>query len=119
MSFADAVRSCLTNYATFSGRARRSEFWWFALFVALVEIVLSVVGAAIGVRPLMFLGYLALIVPYLAAGVRRLHDTGKSGWMILVGIIPIIGPIILLVFFLTDSAAINAYGPSPKALAQA
>jgi uncharacterized membrane protein YhaH (DUF805 family) len=115
MSFQDAVRTCLTKYATFSGRARRSEYWWFALFAGITEIVLSVIGSAIHFSPLVILGALALAVPQLAAGVRRLHDTGRSGLMILLGIIPIIGGIVLLIFFVTDTkAAGDTYGPSPK-----
>jgi uncharacterized membrane protein YhaH (DUF805 family) len=116
MSFADAVRTCLTaQYATFSGRARRSEFWWFVLFVAITEIALFVVGAAIKFPLLGALAALGLVVPHLAVTVRRLHDTGKSGFMILLGILPLVGAIILLIFYVTDSTpAGDRYGPSPK-----
>lgn len=120
MSFQDAVTTVLTKkYADFSGRARRSEYWWFVLGQFIVLTVLSVLGRAID--PLMFLYYLAalaLIIPSLAVGVRRLHDTGRSGWWILIGLIPLVGAIVLIVFFVQDSnPGDNEYGPNPKAAA--
>lgn len=119
MSFADAIRTCLTKYATFTGRARRSEFWYFALFSWLVQIVLYALGGAIKFPMLGALGALALLLPTLAASVRRLHDTGKSGWMLLIGLIPLVGPIILIVFYVTDTTpAGDKYGPAPKLVAQ-
>jgi uncharacterized membrane protein YhaH (DUF805 family) len=118
MSFQEAVTTVLTKkYADFSGRARRSEYWWFYLAEIIVLVVLSVLGRAID--PLIFLYYLAilaLIVPGLAVGVRRLHDTGRSGWWILIGLIPLVGAIVLLVFLVQDSnPGDNQYGPNPKA----
>ena len=120
MSFADAVRICLSKYVDFSGRARRSEYWWFTLFNVLVGIVASIIDAVIGTRWGSFglieaLTSLALLLPGLAVGVRRLHDTSRSGWWILIGIIPIVGWIVLLVFYVQDSHPDNKYGPSPKA----
>jgi uncharacterized membrane protein YhaH (DUF805 family) len=120
MSFPDAVRICLSKYVDFSGRARRSEYWWFTLFNVLVGIVASIIDALIGTRSGSFglieaLASLALLLPGLAVGVRRLHDTSRSGWWILIGIIPIVGWIVLLVFYLQDSHPDNKYGPSPKA----
>lgn len=115
MSFADAVRSVFSKYATFSGRARRSEFWWFALFSGIVQTVMSLLDAAIGNRILGLLVALALLLPSLAVTVRRLHDTGRSGWWIFIALIPLVGVIVLLVFELQDSQPeSNAYGPSPK-----
>jgi len=115
MSFADAVRSVLSQYATFSGRARRSEFWWFALFAFLLYIVAGIIDAAIGNQVVGLLVALALFIPSLAVTVRRLHDTGRSGWWILVGLIPLVGFIVLLVFEVQDSQpGTNNYGPSPK-----
>jgi uncharacterized membrane protein YhaH (DUF805 family) len=118
MSFPDAVRTCLGKYVDFSGRARRAEYWWFILFEVLVLGLAEIVDYAVGSGPavLTFLVSLAVFLPSLAVSVRRLHDTGHSGWWVLVNLVPIVGPIVLLVFLLSggDYAA-NRYGPSPKA----
>ncbi|MGY4907191.1 DUF805 domain-containing protein [Streptomyces sp. 900116325] len=116
MSFTDAVRSCLmSKYATFSGRARRSEYWWFSVLYAVGMLLL--VGISIAIEePLLNVLLVALIVPMLAVSVRRLHDTGKSGWRMLIALIPVAGPVIYLVGMAVDSATgANRYGPSPKA----
>jgi uncharacterized membrane protein YhaH (DUF805 family) len=122
MSFQDAVKICLTQkYADFTGRARRSEYWWFFLFNVLVGAVASVIDSILGTRYgsgtglVQALVQLALLIPGIAVGVRRLHDTGRSGWWLLIGLVPIVGWIVLLVFFLQDSQAENQYGESPKA----
>jgi uncharacterized membrane protein YhaH (DUF805 family) len=118
MSFADAIRTCLTKYADFSGRARRSEYWYFFLFGALVNIVVSIFAGAIHLSFLSYLVSLALIVPSVAVGVRRLHDIGKSGWWLLISLVPLVGPIVLIVFLATDTnPSGDQYGPSPKAIA--
>jgi uncharacterized membrane protein YhaH (DUF805 family) len=120
MPFQDAVRICLRKYADFSGRARRSEYWWFVLFTVLVSIVTSIVDGILGTRfgnTGLFEGLagLALLLPGLAVGARRLHDVGKSGWWLLLIIIPLVGALILVVaFFIRDSEPDNSYGPSPK-----
>jgi uncharacterized membrane protein YhaH (DUF805 family) len=118
VSFQEAVQTVLTQkYFDFSGRARRSEYWFFALFSFLVYLVAYVIGLAIGTQILYYLVALGFLLPGLGVAVRRLHDTGKSGWWILIGIIPLIGAIVLLVFTVTDSdPGDNQYGPSPKAL---
>ncbi|WP_406340531.1 DUF805 domain-containing protein [Streptomyces sp. NBC_01578] len=116
MSFTDAVCSCLmSKYATFSGRARRSEYWWFSVLYAVG--ILLLVGISIAIeQPLLNVLLVALIVPMLAVSVRRLHDTGKSGWRMLIALIPVVGPVIYLVGMAVDSATgANRYGPSPKA----
>ena len=120
MSFADAVRSCLSQYATFSGRARRSEFWWFGVFQFVVFFVASLLLLAAGSRPagsfLALIVLLALVIPSLAVTWRRLHDTGRSGGWYFISWVPLVGPIVLLVFCLMDSdPGQNAYGLSPKA----
>lgn len=115
----------LRKYAVFSGRARRKEYWFFALFNFLVSIALVMVEAALGMGdlesgygPISGLYSLAVIIPGLAVSVRRLHDTGRSGWWFLVVLVPLIGAIVLLVFTLLDSeAGTNEYGPNPKELA--
>ena len=120
MTFQESLTTVLTQkYADFSGRARRSELWWFALAEFVVLGVLYGLGRASSLFSILyFLVALALIVPALAVSVRRLHDTGKSGWFVLLSFIPFVGGIILLVFFVQDSApGDNQYGPNPKALA--
>jgi uncharacterized membrane protein YhaH (DUF805 family) len=111
MSFGDAISTCFNKYAEFVGRARRSEYWWFFLFVLLVDVVVSRLSFT-----LSMVASLALLVPNLAVGVRRLHDTGKSGWYLLVGLIPIVGWIIVIVWLATEGDPNpNEYGESPKA----
>ncbi|MFL6161851.1 MAG: DUF805 domain-containing protein [Jatrophihabitantaceae bacterium] len=115
MGFADAVRSVFSKYVVFSGRARRSEFWWFALFTLILYILVGIIDAAIGSSALLIIVVLALLLPSLAVTVRRLHDTGRAGWWILISLVPFIGGIILLVFECQDSQpGVNAFGPSPK-----
>jgi uncharacterized membrane protein YhaH (DUF805 family) len=110
------VRTCLTKYVDFTGRARRSEYWWFALSVFIVYFVFSIVGRGFGAGAVLgYLAGLALFLPSLAVAVRRLHDTNRSGWWYLISFIPLVGGIILIVFFCQDSAGgPNQYGPSPK-----
>lgn len=117
MSMAEAVRAVLTNYSTFSGRSRRSEYWFWTLSVAILSVVLGVIrliSFPVGLTLEIIVG-LALLVPGWAVGCRRLHDTGKSGWLQLLVLIPIVGLIVLIVFFASDSnQGSNKYGPSPK-----
>ncbi|WP_432535227.1 DUF805 domain-containing protein [Kineococcus arenarius] len=133
MSFSSAVSSVLRQYATFSGRARRSEYWWFQLAFALAYLGVGVVGAALaGVTGavggelaqslagtvfslVVVVLYLAVLLPSLAVTVRRVHDTGRSGWWVLAGALPVLN-VVLFAFTLLDSApGPNAHGPSPKA----
>ncbi|MEW2257540.1 DUF805 domain-containing protein [Streptomyces sp. NPDC047869] len=110
--------AALKKYAVFSGRARRKEFWLFTLFAYLIYIVLGGIGAATKTLALLAVAgivVLALLLPAWGVTVRRLHDTGRSGWWILFGIVPLAGPITLLVFTCLDSeAGANKYGPNPK-----
>lgn len=105
------------KYATFTGRARRKEYWMFFLFNILIAIGLGIIEAVLGIPGILGMIYaLAVLVPGIAITVRRLHDTGRSGWWILIGLIPLIGAIILLIFMVLDSqAGDNEYGPNPKA----
>lgn len=107
---------CLKKYATFSGRARRSEFWMFFLVSFLIGIGVGIVGSLLGIAVLLKLVYqLAILLPALAVGCRRLHDTGRSGWLQLLLLIPLIGFIVLVVFWVGDSkAGSNKYGENPK-----
>ena len=136
MSFTESISSVFSKYATFSGRARRSEFWWFYLFNVLVNIVLGLIN----VKIITSLWSLAILLPSLAVTVRRLHDTGKSGWYILIPIVVAIVAVIIIIlseatvagliiayamiivfailyiiWLVTDSQpGDNQYGPNPK-----
>ena len=106
----------LKQYADFSGRARRQEYWMFFLFNIIVAIVLAVLDTTLGTwGALGGLYGLAMLIPGLAVGVRRLHDIGKSGWMLLIAFIPLIGAIWLLILLVTDGTpGSNNYGVNPK-----
>ena len=119
MGFKEAVQSCLSQYATFSGRARRSEYWYFSLFNALLGFVIGVIGSLfLGetlTNVLTALVTLALLAPGLAVSVRRLHDIGKSGWALLFALIPVVGWILIIVWACKDSeSGENQYGSNPK-----
>lgn len=115
MGFAEAVKQALSKYATFSGRARRSEYWWFYLFFIVALVAAAVVDGLLGTYPLLYtIVAVALLIPALAVTVRRLHDISKSGWYLLISLIPLVGPILLLVWHCQDSHGPNEYGPSPK-----
>ena len=114
----------LKKYAQFSGRARRREYWMFYLVNVLIVFCLVFLERLLGILQANGLGLLTglyillLILPTLAVGVRRLHDTGRSGWWMLLALVPIIGPIVLFVFSVLDSEpGDNRYGPNPKAVA--
>ncbi|MGM9482514.1 DUF805 domain-containing protein [Roseateles sp. NT4] len=98
MTFQDSIKVCFNKYVDFSGRASRSEYWWFALFVFIGNVVLGMVSHWAG---LVFV--LACLLPQLAAATRRLHDTGRSGWWQLIAFVPLIGWIILIVFLAQES----------------
>ncbi len=121
MSFGDAVRSGFDNYAQFDGRASRAAFWWWFLFNFLVGIAANIVGLAIGTMYVVSgIVSLALLLPNLSVGVRRLHDTDRTGWWLLIALIPLIGLIVLLIFFLQESdSGENSYGPPPADVAVA
>jgi len=112
----------LKKYAVFSGRARRKEYWFFVLFTILISIVLAIIdrftgtySAEYGMGLLGGLYTLAVLLPSIGVTIRRLHDTGRSGWWILLVLIPLIGAIVLLVFMVLDSQpGTNEYGPNPK-----
>ena len=116
----------LKNYTNFSGRARRKEYWMFTLFnvifavaAVLLDNLLGLAFEGIGYGPVYGLYLLATFIPGIAVSVRRLHDVDKSGWMILIGLIPLIGAIWLLVLFATEGTpGDNQYGPNPKAVTE-
>ncbi len=127
MGFAEAIKSFWSNYATFKGRARRSEYWFIQLFLIITNVAVGAIDLALmngdvdrfiangggGIVGLVWI--LVTIVPALAVLVRRLHDTGKSGWWVLMGFVPFAGAIVLFVFTVLDSTpGENKYGLSPK-----
>ena len=127
MSFGDAIKAFWSKYATFKGRSRRSEYWFIQLFLILTNLAVAAIDLVLmngdvdrfiangggGIVGLIWI--LVTIVPALAVLVRRLHDTGKSGWWALIGFIPLAGAIVLLVFTVLDSdGGENKHGPSPK-----
>jgi len=111
----------LKKYAVFDGRARRKEYWYFVLFNAIIGFVLSLIEGLAGIAPeidysvLSLIYSLAVLLPGIGVSIRRLHDTGRSGWWLFIGLIPFIGAIIIFIFTVTDSQeGTNQYGPSPK-----
>ena len=117
MSFADAIRSVFSQYVGFTGRARRSEFWYWTLFQIILGVIASILDRAVFDRnngAFSAVVGLALLLPSLAVAVRRLHDSGRTGWWLLIGLIPVIGTIVLIIFYVQDSQGDNKYGPSPK-----
>lgn len=113
---------CLKQYADFSGRARRKEYWLFCLFNLIISIVLMFIDqamgtfdAANGIGALGAIYTLGVLIPGLAVCVRRLHDIGKSGWYIFLFLIPLIGPILILIWFCTEgNHGSNQWGENPK-----
>lgn len=127
MGFTVAIKSFWSNYATFRGRARRSEYWYIQLFLVLTNLAVAAIDLVLmngdvdrfiangggGIVGLVWI--LVTIVPALAVLVRRLHDTGKSGWWILIGLVPFLGTIVLFVFTVLNSeVGENRFGESPK-----
>jgi uncharacterized membrane protein YhaH (DUF805 family) len=108
--------AALKKYADFSGRARRREYWMFVLVNFVISCVLAGLGyVSSAFNVLSYVYTLAVLIPSFAVGARRLHDTGRSGWWLLIGLIPLVGVIILIVFFCQDSdPGDNEYGPNPK-----
>jgi uncharacterized membrane protein YhaH (DUF805 family) len=106
MTFGEAIKTCFRKYVTVAGRASRSEYWWFFLFSVLVQ-----AGGAVVSETIAGLLAVALLLPSVAVGARRLHDIGKSSWWLLIGLIPVIGALILLYWFVQPSAQqANEYG---------
>lgn len=104
MTFGESIRTCFSKYATFDGRATRSEYWWFFLFTFLVSAALSIFSE---VLPGVF--SLGVLLPSLAVGVRRLHDIDKSGWFLLLWFIPVIGWIVLIVWAIQEGKEPNRF----------
>jgi uncharacterized membrane protein YhaH (DUF805 family) len=116
MDFGTAVNTCLRKYATFEGRATRREFWFFFLFLFIVGLIASVLDRTLfffmSADPISAITSLALFVPTLAATARRLHDTGKSGWWMLLHLIPVAGTLVLVIFLIQPTQMMdNEFGP--------
>jgi len=109
MNFTEAVKTCLRKYVEFGGRAPRSEFWWFALF----QFILSLLAQFIDERVYVVVA-LALLLPSIAVGARRLHDIGRNGWYLLINFIPVIGTLVLIYFWVQPTQPeSNPWGPPP------
>lgn len=113
------------SFGDFAGRSRREEYWMFFLFNVIVQVALFLliyVFSAMDVKPLAMISipltvayYLAVFIPWLAVSVRRLHDTDRSGWWLFLALLPVLGEIVLLVFYVQDGTpGANRYGPNPK-----
>ncbi len=112
MSFSEAVKSGFDHYTKFDGRANKPAFWWWFLFGILVYIGAEIIDAILGTTIVWIIVALGLLLPNLSVAIRRLHDTDRTGWWILIGLIPIIGFIVLLIFYLEKSdPGDNKYGP--------
>jgi uncharacterized membrane protein YhaH (DUF805 family) len=127
MSFGTAIKAFWSNYSNFKSRARRSEYWFIQLFLVITNVAVAAIDLALmngdvdrfiangggGIVGLIWI--LATIVPAIAVLIRRLHDTNRSGWWALIGLVPLVGAIVLLVFTVEDSnKGVNKYGASPK-----
>ncbi len=125
MGFLEAIKSGFQNYANFSGRAPRSAYWWWTLFSLLIAIIASVVDLVLfpdltmamgGIGPIYIGVLIVLFLPGLSVSVRRLHDIGRSGWWLLIFLIPFVGFIVLIIWFASKGEeGANKYGPNPLA----
>jgi uncharacterized membrane protein YhaH (DUF805 family) len=113
MNFQESVKTCFTKYADFSGRASRSEYWWFALFIVIGNVVLSYFS---NIASLLF--GLGTLLPSIAAAARRLHDTDRSGWMQLIALIPVLGWIVMIFFLAQEPKEPNRFGQAPTTPAE-
>lgn len=122
MNFVEAVTSVYSKYVQFSGRARRSEYWWWFLFQVIAGLVLAALEASMGSAqsfgggPISLIWSLINLLPGISVGVRRLHDLDKSGWWLLIALVPLVGAILLIVWFASEGTRQgNQYGDDPLA----
>jgi uncharacterized membrane protein YhaH (DUF805 family) len=123
MDFQEAVRKCIRDWISIQGRAPRSEYWWFylAVLIAMVvlQIIVGVLGSILGSTVAIILSLVVLVVALfcmvasITAGIRRLHDVDKSGWLMLIGLIPLVGLILLYFFVIRGTVGPNRFGPDP------
>ena len=107
MTFIESIQTCFQKYANFEGTARRSEYWWFALFLVVASMILGQISTTLSI-----VFSLATLLPSIAVATRRLHDTDRSGWWQLISLVPIVGIIVLIVFLAQESRP-NRYGATP------
>ena len=105
VGFVEAVKLFFKNYTNFSGRSRRSEYWWFCLFNLIVSLLLSLI-----LPDIVGLWSVVILVPTLSLVVRRLHDIGKSGWWYFIGLVPLVGAVLLLIWICRDSDPLSREG---------
>jgi len=116
MGFGQAISAGFSNYVNFRDRACRSEYWYWVLFVILGDIVTIIIDALIGAQVTSSIFGLVVLIPGIAVSIRRLHDLDRTGWWILLGFIPLIGWIILLIWYVTKGTdGPNRFGPDPLA----
>jgi len=109
MTFAESIKTCFSKYADFNGRASRSEFWWWVLFVFLVSAATSIVSTVVS-----GLFSLSVLLPNIAVAARRLHDSDRSGWLQLVALIPLIGLLLMIYWCVQESKDPNRFGTSAE-----
>jgi len=105
MTFTESIKVCFSKYADFNGRASRSEYWWFALFIVLISLLAGAISQSF--RMVLML---ATLLPSIAVAARRLHDTNRSGWLQLIGLIPVLGWIAIIYFLVQDPKEPNNFG---------
>jgi uncharacterized membrane protein YhaH (DUF805 family) len=111
--FVDALKN---KYATFTGRARRTEYWMFVLFSIIFAVVAMIIDGIITGGLLGLVYTLGILIPSIAVAVRRLHDTNRSGWWLLLGLVPLLGLVLIYFLVLDSQPGDNEYGPNPKAV---
>jgi uncharacterized membrane protein YhaH (DUF805 family) len=116
MNFSQAISSGFSNYVNFRDRACRSEYWYWVLFILVAEIVTAIIDNVTGIPATSSILFLVTLIPGIAVSVRRLHDLDRTGWWLLISLIPLIGAIILLVWFISKGTdGPNRFGPDPLA----
>ena len=114
MGFTQAISAGFSNYVNFSSRACRSEYWYWILFIIIADVVAAIIDQVLGMQLVTGLFGLATLIPNIAIAIRRLHDLDRTGWWILLGFIPLIGWIILLIWYITKGTdGPNRFGPDP------
>jgi uncharacterized membrane protein YhaH (DUF805 family) len=115
MGFVEAVQSGFSNYVNFQGRAIRSEYWYWVLFVIILAVIAQIIDYVIGMHVIYPICMLAVLLPGLGVSVRRLHDLDRSGWWLLLSFIPLVGAIVLIYWDCQPgTAGDNKFGPNPS-----
>jgi uncharacterized membrane protein YhaH (DUF805 family) len=115
MGFGQAISAGFSKYVNFRDRACRSEYWYWTLFTVIAGTVAGIIDLTLNTQFVSGLFALVTFIPSVAVGVRRLHDLDRTGWWILIGLIPLIGSIILLIWYITEGTGPNRFGPDPLA----